>query len=103
MSLAIVFTHPVEQLEAKDASDKLLHVAISYGINHVAYVTCGVILNNPHAKLPCLISSTVLTSVVGIAKEVADGDGNSPSEHAMDLGANAAGIGLSTLAITLTW
>lgn len=82
--------------------DKAAHIGISWAMNHTAYAVCNKLTDN-NAQVECLVGSSVGTLAVGVAKEILDGKKNTGREHAEDLAADAAGIALSSLMITISW
>lgn len=82
--------------------DKAAHFGVSWAMNHTAYALCNKITEDK-ARLECLIGSSVGTLAVGVTKEILDGKKNSGRQHAMDMAANAAGVALSSLVITIQW
>ena len=82
--------------------DKAAHFGVSWAMNHTAYTICNTITEDK-ARVECLIGSTVGTLAVGVTKEILDGNKNSKRQHTMDMAANAAGVALSSLIITIKW
>jgi hypothetical protein len=47
------------------------------------------------------VGAALIVAAAGVVKEISDGKNNSPKEHALDLLADAAGIGLAALSVGL--
>lgn len=82
--------------------DKAAHFGISYTVNTVAYAACKASFGEEH-KQACLVSSALVTTAIGVTKEIADGDKNTTHEHAVDLLADGLGIAASILTIHLAF
>lgn len=80
--------------------DKAAHFGISWAVNHTAYSVCEK-LNDKKNK--CLIGAAAGTLLIGVTKELLDGNKNTGEQHAKDMLANTAGVLASSLVITLTW
>lgn len=82
--------------------DKAAHFGISFTVNTVAYAGCKAAFGDDH-KTACLVGSVLVTSAIGVAKEVADGNKNTATEHKLDLLADGLGIAASALTIKLAF
>lgn len=80
--------------------DKVAHAGISWGINHVVYEVCHKLTDK---KIPCLVGSVIITSTIGVMKELHDGDNNTTKEHMKDLAADGLGIVGSSIVIGINF
>lgn len=83
--------------------DKVQHFAVSAGINVGLYLLLGAILHLPKQdKRDALPMSIFMTLCIGFGKEWGDTISSPGSKFDMgDMGANAAGVGASSLGILL--
>lgn len=80
--------------------DKAAHFGVSWAINHTAYSVCEKITEH---KKECFMGAAAGTLLIGVTKELVDGNKNTGEQHAKDMLANTAGVLASSLVITLTW
>lgn len=80
--------------------DKAAHFGVSWAINHTAYSVCNKLSEN---RTACLAGAAAGTLLIGVSKELLDGNKNTREQHAKDMLANTAGVLASSLVITLTW
>ena len=80
--------------------DKAAHFGVSWALNHSAYTVCESITKH---QGECLAASALGTLAVGVAKELIDGKKNSGPQHMRDVLANAAGVALSSIVISIRW
>jgi len=96
INLVLLSTLTIGQLPV----DKVAHFGLSWVINHTVYSVCEKVIEK---KVPCLITSILTTSAIGISKEIMDGNRNTGREHAKDLTADGLGILGSSLVIGINF
>ena len=87
-------------LTAELPVDKAAHFGVSWAINHTAYTICEGITGR---KGECLAVAALGTLALGATKELLDGKKNSGPQHMKDMLANAAGVALSSIVISVRW
>lgn len=83
-----------------DNADLYMHPLATASITSATYAACRVAKGE---KLPCAVLGASTAMLVGIAKELKDGSGNSMQEHTKDMGMNILGIGIALPLLTLNF